>query len=114
MSQAKPADGFQRQLPDPAVVIENHARPRMAEWRYLFQDQLDVPQIVNEIGEDDVIKLLIQRDLMDIAGQDGELGMAGARGRDHARREIDTEAKRRRESSEQIPSPATQLEKASP
>ena len=47
---------IERQLPQPAVKIQEQARARMAKAFHLLEDALHIPQVVNQIGKDNDVE----------------------------------------------------------
>ena len=50
----------QRQLPEAAVEVDDHPRPAVGERGDPAQQALDVPGVVDQVGEDDDVERLIQ------------------------------------------------------
>ena len=94
-----------RQRPQPAIKVDDDAR----RWRTHRRDPLDsfshVPQIVNQVREDDVVELAIQTKLIGVALNEMELRVALGSALEHLGRKIDPDAQRRLDRRQQAPVP---------
>jgi hypothetical protein len=59
-----------------AVGVDNEPGPRSRQSPNLAENGLDVPQIVNQVREDDYLKFLAQTNLMGVALDKVELWMS--------------------------------------
>ncbi len=74
----------------------------MAHSPHLLQGGLDVPEIVDEIGEDDDVERLIEDAIVNVRLDEVEIWIARAGAREHFGRKVDTAADRRFKRGEEI------------
>ena len=72
--------------------------------------RLHVPEIVDQVGEDDVVKFGVQAELIDLALNETELRMVLRGPLEHLRRKIDADAQRGLERRQQIAGTATEFQ----
>ena len=104
----------------PAILSgSSHSRLKLlmitrVRWRAYRREPLDrclhVPQIVNQVGEDDVVEPGFQTELIDVAPHETELRMLSRGPLEHLRRKIDADAERRLERGQQIASAASEFQ----
>lgn len=77
-----------------------------------FEHSLNVPDVVDQIREDDEVEPLGKREIVRIRHDEADLGMTCRRKLDHLWREIHTDANGRRQCGQQIARPASDFEDA--
>ena len=76
----------QRQLPEPAIKIEEDARARCAKLFNFLKDALHIPQVVDEIGEDDDVECFVDRgEIVRVGFDEFEIWIFCFRAADHLR-----------------------------
>ena len=76
----------------------------------LLEDGLDIPEVVDDIGEDDYIKFVIDGQMVGVGQQEVHLGMSAASVLERLGGEIDAHTEGRLDCGEQISSTATDFE----
>ena len=96
------------------VIGDDEARLGIAQRMQLRQRLLEIIQEPDGVGHDDVVERSLERSneggVLDIAGDELERGVAGARHVDHALGKIDADAARGLEPSQQVAGRASELE----
>ena len=100
----------QWKLPHPAVEIENHSRPGPAELPNPAEDSLNIPEIIDQIGEDDEIEFFFEADFVYIRLEKSQVGVSAPRPGKHPARKIDTDSDAGFKGSQKSSPSAAQLE----
>src|SRR5687767_2847194 len=71
-------------LPKPAVKIQNDARPLCAKWFDLPKNTLNIPQVIDQVREDNDIKRFVEfQKIMCISLYEFQFGMQLSGAPDH-------------------------------
>ena len=107
---------FQRRIPQVREIADDQPGLGHAQGVQALQHGLAVVERAERVDHHDDVERAGQgaheRRVLDVADQEREIGMRGARLRDHARAEIRPDAERRFERGEQVAAAAAELEHA--
>src|SRR5207253_5348781 len=89
--------------PDAAVRVDDDPRVRMRMCRDALEEREEVEGERHQVGEDDVVECLAERESLARGDLEAKLGMARARECDHAWADVDADARGRFQRCEQVP-----------
>ena len=101
---------MQDRFPEKIVIRDDDARARRADAMKIFQAALHVVEKSDEVGDDDVIKFLVEFEVLDIADSEFQMRIFLACGVNHVRADVDAEAAQWLEGVEQLAGAATDFE----
>jgi hypothetical protein len=103
---SEPLAGPQDRLPQVVVVGDDHAGPLVAQIPDLLEGLLDILQVADHVGEDDIIERFGEGQVLRVAFQENEGRVFRPGDLDHLRADVDPDPTVRREGMEQVPRPA--------
>src|SRR5439155_27295103 len=110
--QAQGLGERQRRLPQSTVEVEDDPRSRRAEASDVLQDRLEVPDVVNEIGEDDEIELLLELEVVRVCPKEPKVRVQPLSMGNCFFGEIHAHADTRSEARQKMPRPRAKLDDA--
>jgi hypothetical protein len=93
--QPQSPDQGERRLPKPVVRGNPNPGAGPGEPRHLLQDRLNIPHVVQQIGQEDDVEGPLHRKAMAVGLHQPQVGVAGGRQGQHPRREVHAHAHRR-------------------
>ena len=103
----------QWQLPESAVDIENDPGSRRGQREQPFEQPLNIPGIVDQVGENDRVEgAALRLDVERVGLEKAKMRMPGLRLANHLAREVDADTDRRRHRRQKVPTTAADLQHA--
>jgi len=109
-AQTQPINNPQRYSPKVIIKIQDHPGAVMGKRLYFFQQSLHIPQIVNQIGKNDDIKLALDRQLVGIGPDKTKIRILGGGLSEHRTGKINPDTHGRFQTGQQITVSAAKLE----